>query len=254
MMPSRGFGIDVVADAVSAVELARRAEALGYSSLWANDYPNADGLARLAEFASGSAALRLGVGVLPLARHTPQAIVRRIEDLGLPKDRLLLGIGSGPVEKPLAAVRAAVAELRSLLPDVAIVVAAMGPRMARLAGEVADGVLLNWMTPAGLTVAGEEVRAGGNARVFSYVRAALGADARSRLAREVQRSISSRPYIIGVNNAPLEDVGLAGDGFASELDAYDRVLDETVIRPLPSPSAGADLFAILEATAPRSGR
>ena len=249
-MPSRGFGIDVVADIVPAAELAQRAQALGYTSLWANDYPNADGLARLAEFAIASSTLCLAVGVLPLSRHNPRSIVQRIDELGLPRDRLWLGIGSGPVEKPLAAVRAAVAELRGLLPDVTIVVAAMGPRMARLAGEVADGVLLNWMTPTGLTAARDEVRAGGNARVFSYVRAALGPDARTRLAREAQRSIGSRPYIVSVNDAPFADVGLTGDGFGPQLDAYDSVLDETIIRPLPATAAGADLFAILDAAAP----
>jgi alkanesulfonate monooxygenase SsuD/methylene tetrahydromethanopterin reductase-like flavin-dependent oxidoreductase (luciferase family) len=158
------------------------------------------------------------------------------------------------VAQPLAAVRAAVAELRQLLPDVAIVVAAMGPRMAKLAGEVADGVLLNWMTPAGLTVAREEVRAGGTARVFSYVRAALGADGRARLGAEAQRSLSARPYIIGINNAPFDEVGLVGDDMKAQLAAYDQVLDEPVIRPLPGASADDDLFAILEAAAPREHR
>lgn len=257
MAAARGFGIDTLADRVdsqTAPELARRAEALGYSSLWANDYPNADGLARLADFAGASTTLRLGVGVLPLAHHSPEAIARRIVALGLPVERLELGIGSGTVERPLATVRAAVAALRGLLPNVRIVVAAMGPRMARLAGEVADGVLLNWLTPAGLTAVAAEVRAGGNARLLSYVRAALGPDARARLGSEAERTLRARPYLASVNNAPPEEAGVAGSGaeIGAQLAAYDAVLDEPIIRPLLGAAGVDDVFAILEAAAPRA--
>src|SRR3972149_7153510 len=44
--------------------------------------------------------------------------------------------------------------------ELPIYVAALGPQMCRLAGEVADGVLLNWATPEDAAEAVAEVRAG----------------------------------------------------------------------------------------------
>ena len=65
-------------------------------------------------------------------------------------------------------LRQAVTELRDRLgTKVSLGVAAMGPRMCRLGGEIADLVLLNWMTPERMVWAREQVRQGaaGRARV-----------------------------------------------------------------------------------------
>ncbi|MFN8558390.1 MAG: LLM class flavin-dependent oxidoreductase [Dehalococcoidia bacterium] len=45
-------------------------------------------------------------------------------------------------------------------PNVPVFVAALGPRMCRLAGELADGVMLNWATPAYVAEALANVRLG----------------------------------------------------------------------------------------------
>jgi len=87
-------------------------------------------------------------------------------------------------------VRAGVDELRRLLPDVRLAVAAMGPKMCQLAGELADAVLLNWMTPERIAWAIPRVQRGAEAvgksdiQVDAYVRVALGPGAEERLARE----------------------------------------------------------------------
>jgi 5,10-methylenetetrahydromethanopterin reductase len=46
------------------------------------------------------------------------------------------------------------------LPSAPVYLAALGPQMLRLAGEVADGVLLNWATPERIAVSRERVDAG----------------------------------------------------------------------------------------------
>jgi len=55
-----------------------------------------------------------------------------------------------------------------------IVMAALNPQMLRLAGEIADGVLLNYIPAAHVPVSVAQVRSGGGAKVFAYVHAAVG--------------------------------------------------------------------------------
>ena len=61
--------------------------------MWSNDHPAASGLETLADFARGSADVELGVGVLALDRHEPAEINAKIDEVGLDRDRLLIGIG-----------------------------------------------------------------------------------------------------------------------------------------------------------------
>ena len=124
---------------------AREAEAVGYSSFWMNHPGATDGLAALAHAAQETRRIDLGVGVIPLHTRGPESIVQGVRAAALPLDRLLLGVGS-PNPSALARVRAGVAELRAQL-QTRVIVAALGPQMCRLAGEVADGVLFNWLTP-----------------------------------------------------------------------------------------------------------
>src|SRR5262249_12413432 len=124
---------------------AREAETLGYSSLWVNHPGATDGLAALALGAQETRRIELGIGVIPLHTRGPQSIAEGVRANGLPLDRLLLGVGS-PNPGSLKRVRDGVTELRAKL-QTKLVVAALGPQMCRLAGEIADGVLFNWLTP-----------------------------------------------------------------------------------------------------------
>src|SRR5690606_27738208 len=54
-----------------------------------------------------------------------------------------------------------------------IVVGALNPAMLRLAGEVADGVLLNYLPASHVPWSVEQVRAGGGATVYAYVHAGV---------------------------------------------------------------------------------
>jgi alkanesulfonate monooxygenase SsuD/methylene tetrahydromethanopterin reductase-like flavin-dependent oxidoreductase (luciferase family) len=57
------------------------------------------------------------------------------------------------------------------LPKIAL--AALNPQMLRLAGEVADGVLLNYLPASHVPWSVEQVRAGGSATVYAYVHVAV---------------------------------------------------------------------------------
>jgi alkanesulfonate monooxygenase SsuD/methylene tetrahydromethanopterin reductase-like flavin-dependent oxidoreductase (luciferase family) len=258
----RGLGVTAVLDAGLAREFAAHGEQLGYHSLWSNDEPAAPGLRTLAQFAAATAKVELGVGVLPLHRYQPAQIVAEVDRLGLDPARLWVGIGSGALSRQIDALQRAVAELRSMLPDPArVMVAAMRPRLCRLGGAIADGVLLNWMLPAQAARAREWVREGaaeqGRAAplVASYVRVAVGTGASRRLHEEedIYRTINEahRKHFAAMD-VPVGSVGIAASQRSELLDAlaaYQSALDLPIVRVLAEPDASL-LSAVTEAAAP----
>jgi alkanesulfonate monooxygenase SsuD/methylene tetrahydromethanopterin reductase-like flavin-dependent oxidoreductase (luciferase family) len=144
-------------------------------------------------------------------------------------------------------MRAGIAELRGLLPDHAIGLAAVGPRMARLGGAVADVVLLNWAGPRLASERREVVEAGAMAagrpvpRIAAYVRVAVGRGSDERLASEQARYVGyGRSYrrVIEAQVASGESViGVVAEepgGVAPALAGYRSGLDTVVIRGLPA--------------------
>jgi alkanesulfonate monooxygenase SsuD/methylene tetrahydromethanopterin reductase-like flavin-dependent oxidoreductase (luciferase family) len=258
----RGLGINAGLDAGLARELAARCEELGYHSLWSNDEPAASGLDTLAQFASATSRVDLGVGVLPLHRHTPAQIAAEVGRLGLDPSRLWLGIGSGALPRQIEPLRRAVAELRELLPEATrVVVAAMRPRLCRLGGAIADGVLLNWMPPAQAAQAREWVREGAAEHgrtapaVASYVRVAVGEGATRRLAEAetFYRTIDAghRKHFAALD-VPVGSVGIAGSQRSDVVDAlapYHAALDLPIVRVLADADATL-LSAVADAAAP----
>lgn len=186
----RGFGVAAGLDPEVARPLAARCAELGYDSMWSNDHPGAKGLATLAEFAAAAPDVELGVAVIALDRTPPEQIAKDVEELGIDRSKLWLGVGAGFTKKPLTKMRESLPELRELLPGVKLVLAAMGPKMCALAGSSYDGVFFNWMTPEFATSARAKVEEGAaeagrdTPPVFGYVRTAVGPDAADRLAKE----------------------------------------------------------------------
>ena len=261
-MTARGFGVAAGLDPEVATPLAARCAELGYTSMWSNDHPAAGGLETLAAFAEGSDRLELGVAVMAIDRHEPDAIAGRIEELGLPHERLWIGLGAGFSKRPLTTMREAVPRLRDALSDVRIVLAAMGPKMCALGGAEFDGVFFNWMTPGFAADARRNVERGAAdagrtpPRVFGYVRTAVGADAAERLAKEES---FYRDLHDGYRNhferlgEPEGTVGVAAaDAAAAQtaLDAYEA-LDVAVVRGLASARLDA-MAELAAAAAPRS--
>jgi alkanesulfonate monooxygenase SsuD/methylene tetrahydromethanopterin reductase-like flavin-dependent oxidoreductase (luciferase family) len=182
--------------------LARAIEDAGFDALFLPEVGARDTLATLAALAGETARLRLATGVVPLPSRSPgllAAAAATVQERS--GGRLILGLGAGPsTPGALDRLRATVVGLRTAFGDgkgsvdgspvrsplplpkpPEIWVAALGPRATRLAGEVADGVLLNWCTPARVVTAVTQVAdgardAGRDAAAVSvavYVRAAL---------------------------------------------------------------------------------
>jgi alkanesulfonate monooxygenase SsuD/methylene tetrahydromethanopterin reductase-like flavin-dependent oxidoreductase (luciferase family) len=257
---SRAFGVAAGLDPEVARPLAARCAELGYESLWSNDHPGAKGLETLAEFAAAAPQVDLGVGVIALDRTPPEQIAADIERLGIDPARLWLGVGAGFSKKPLTQMRESLLELREKLPDVRLVLAAMGPKMCALAGSSYDGAFFNWMTPEFAAGAREKVEAGAaeagrqTPPVFGYVRTAVGPDAAERLAKEESFYRDLHP---GYRNhfdrlgAPEGTVGIAA---ADAAEAQRRLaeytaLDTIVVRGLASATVEA-MTAVAEAAAP----
>jgi alkanesulfonate monooxygenase SsuD/methylene tetrahydromethanopterin reductase-like flavin-dependent oxidoreductase (luciferase family) len=259
----RGLGITAGLDAGLARELAARCAQVGYHSLWSNDEPMAPGLETLAHFAAGAPQLDLGVGVLPLDRYQPDQIAADVDRFGLDPAKLWIGIGSGQLRPQLDAVRRGVAELRELLPQEArVVVAAMRPRLGRLGGAIAHGVLLNWMVPAQAARARRWVQQGAEAGGATappvtalYVRVAVGSGSRQRLRDEEgrYRAINERHREhFAAMDVPLGSVGVAASGkpgVLEGLEPYGSAVDLPIARVLASRDT-ASLSAVAEAAAP----
>lgn len=252
--PATAFGI-TAADRPDAARLGRAIERLGYDELWANDTRRGDGLTTLAASSSAVPTLRLGVGVIALSEQPPARIAERVAASGIDAARLTLGVGSG-ASASLALVRDAVGELRRLLPHQAIGVAAVGPRMARLAGEIADAVVANWALPDRLAFVRDRLSKGAAAtgrpapRLVAYVRTAVGPGAERRLRDEMARYAGfgthyARAFAAQPGGQPIGVAVESGHPaeVAAALAPYRPVADAVVVRGLP---AGDEVDAWLE--------
>lgn len=228
--------------------LAPRIERLGFTTLWINDVPGGDSLAGLRVAAEATSTLGLATGVIPLDRRPVDSL-----DLGgLPVDRLALGIGSGRVTtRPVAFVRAGLATLRGVT-DAPVVVGALGPRMRRLAAEQADGVLLNWLTPAGGgDTTGELRRDAGQRSVRStlYVRTIADDAARPVLDREITRYESVPAYVANFERLGFRPADATITDAARLAEYLDAELDEIVLRAITPSNSLAELERFVEDTA-----
>jgi 5,10-methylenetetrahydromethanopterin reductase len=120
------------------------------------------------------------------------------------------------------------------LPPAPVYLAALGPQMLRLAGEVADGVLLNWATPERIAISREQVDAGnaragrepGTVPMTMYIRVCIDDDvtaARHALAVQVLGYAMGRP---GVPQAAGYRGLFAQMGFDKELNELERRRDQ----------------------------
>ncbi|HEX5615593.1 MAG TPA: LLM class flavin-dependent oxidoreductase [Acidimicrobiia bacterium] len=195
-----------------SVETARFADELGYASAWVAEANAAEAFSLLGAIGASTTQLGLGTGVLALQLRTPPLAAMAAATLQqLVGDRdVYLGIGiSSPVvagqwhgapygDRPLAQVREYVALVRECLAGDAvtfdgdfysvkrfrlgarlterkpkIVIGALNAQMLRLAGEIADGVLLNYLPASLVPWCVERVREGGDAAIYAYVHCAV---------------------------------------------------------------------------------
>lgn len=258
---NRGFGVAAALPHDVIREIARESELAGYTSFWVNDTPNGDGLQAVAEAARETTLISLGVGVIALSRKGPAEIAEQARSLNLPLDRLYLGVGSGV--GGVGALRRVREGVRELKDDIAtrIFVAALGPKMCRLAGEEADGVLYNWLTPEYTERSNELVLDGAQAMakpqpiLAGYVRCALGSGARAVLEKEAARYDSIPAYAshFQQQGVPKLETAVAVDSaeeLQSCLAAWEPVLDDLVVRSIAAHDTVDEILELLRAAAP----
>jgi probable F420-dependent oxidoreductase len=195
-----------------ALSTARLAEELGYQSYWTAETTGPEAFATLGAVGAVAPGLDLGTGVLALQLRTPMVVAMAGATLqAMHPDRdIILGVGiSSPVvtekwhgveygDRPLARVREYVTLVKECLTGESVsfkgdfyevsrfrlgvrlgdrkpkvVVGALNPAMLRLAGEVADGVLLNYLPASHIPWSVEQVRKGGDATIYAYVHAGV---------------------------------------------------------------------------------
>lgn len=256
----RGFGVAATVPVEILKELAVAAEAAGYRTFWVNNPARVDGIALLAELVGVTSTIRLGVGVIPVDSVPPEEILASLARTGLDQSRLTLGVGSSQRPSPLARVRAACEQLGAET-SAPVVVGALGPKMLQLAGEVSDGVLLNWLTPNYVATSADHVigaaRQAGRPRprVDGYVRCALGPEARQRLQSEADRYTSFPSY--GAHFVRMQvraiDTAVVGEepaDIARGLAEFTGTFDEVVLRAIVGEETLDNYLALLRAGAP----
>ena len=256
----RGFGVAGALPLDLIRTLAPAAEAAGYHTFWVNDTPHGDGLAALRAAAEVTTDIRLGVGVIPLDRQPADEIARRVDELALPQDRLIIGIGSGNPKGGLARVWEGATALEERL-EAPIVVGALGPNMCAMAGGSSDGVLLNWLTadyvaPSAAFV-DEAAREAGRPRplIMGYVRTVFGPGAREVFVQEAGRYGGYPAYAANFARmgTPAEETAIIGDTteeIQTGLAPFASQLDETVIRAITGAETADAYLVLLEAAAP----
>ena len=169
-------------DLAGGVDLARRAEGLGYESVWVTHGSGRDSFLVLAAYGAATTRLGLGNGVVPIYPRHPVAMAQAALTLSeLTGGRFTLGLGVShrasmeamlglTLREPLAVMREYVAVLRGALgggaafegrhyrvkwslavperpPTPPLYLAALSRNMLELAGEIADGVVLWFCSP-----------------------------------------------------------------------------------------------------------
>jgi probable F420-dependent oxidoreductase len=162
-------------------DIAREAERLGYTDAWSFEVDGIDCFSPLAVVA-GATQMRVGTAIANVYTRGPATLAQSAAGIAeTAPGRFQLGIGSGsqPIvemwnggrfEKPVTRVREMVQFLRSALAGERVVfngetfsvdgfrlsrtpshpipihVAALRPNMLRVAGEVGDGAIINWLS------------------------------------------------------------------------------------------------------------
>ena len=243
------------AELAPAVALARRADTLGYESLWVTHGIGRDALQVLAAYGNVAPHAGLGSGVIPIYPRHPVLLAQEaltLSDVSGGRLRLGIGVSHKPMMegalgldmgRPLEVTREYVTVLRAALtgrvqhegpryrvnwqsglPRVPaappILLGGLAPRMLELAGEIADGVVLNWIPPETVPASIKHLEAGAKKagrgltdfEIASFIRTCVTDDpaaAREALARDITGYTTVDAYASFFRNA----------GFGEEVDA-----------------------------------
>lgn len=249
------------------VTLARAADDAGYASIWSPEVGSRDAIVLCSLYGANTLRAAVGTGVVPVYSRGPaQLAMAAATAADASQGRFVLGLGAGhrfTAERwfggtwhdPRSRMRETVDVVRRLLagervdhsgsftlhgfqlggnhPKVPIHLAALTPSSLRLAGEVADGVILNWLPPSGVERASLIAReaaadAGRSIRVLTYVRCAVVEEA--EYEHTVRMALREQTYSYA--SLPAYANSLRQAGFGDELDAlgsgHEKPLDTLV--------------------------
>ena len=222
--------------------LVGQAEAAGYDTLWTGEVGGGDAVTTMAVLASHTTRANIASGIFPVQTRTPIVLGMTAASLGhMAPGRIRLGLGVSspiivnqwnglPYERPLDQLREAVQIIRAVIAGervnfegkfyrirnfrlmqppppkpVPIYLGALGPRMLQLAGEIADGVLLNWISPESVPQSISQIEIGAkragrrvaDLEIAAFVRTLVTDDpapARAWLARDITGYVSVDSY------------------------------------------------------------
>lgn len=261
------------------VRFARRAEALGYDTLWTQESAGRDPFALLAHLAAHTTTVRLGVGIAVIygrdavAMHAGAATVHELS-----AGRMLLGLGAShrdtvtevrghDYRRPLTATREYLeryrrAAYRAPLPhgEPPVVLAALRDRMLGLAASAADGafpylVPVEYVTTARRLLDREAALAGRPRPALIVSLACLvqpDADAARTAARSyLDRYLRLPNYLANLRGCGFTNDELAHPGADRVVDALVAWGDEASVRARLRAmlDAGADQVAMIPLTA-----
>ncbi len=193
-VPERGIGLGQELGLAPAERdaLVAYARTKGYSSAWTNARETREPFEACARWTRDG--MTAGISVVPLDVWEPASLLRAATETAGKAAGFVLGVGSGRAGGgALELVRDRVATLRRDAPGIPIYIGALGPRMLRLAGEIADGAALNWCDGERVEWSRERVAEGAaragrdpaSIRLVEYIRVCVDADedrARNALA------------------------------------------------------------------------
>jgi len=213
--------------------IAREVEARGYHTAWTGEVSGWDAITVMTMIASRTERLNVACAVVPVQTRTPVVLGMSAAALAhFAPGRVSLGLGLSsriiveqwhglPFSPALAQIREAVQIIRMVAggervtfegrfyrlrnfrlttpppsPPPRVVLAALGPEMLELAGEIADGVVLNWIPPEAVSASIRHLETGAkragrtlaNFEIAAFIRTCVTDDAaaaRATLAREI---------------------------------------------------------------------
>ena len=222
--------------------LSAQAEKNGFEAVWVPEGGGRDSLTSLATIAMKTEKVKLGTGILPIFARTPTNTAMGAAGMAAVSDgRFMLGLGVGhaptvesrdgiPFKAPMTRMRETIQIIKALLAGeevnftgkqfkltgasmgaatpktkVPIYIAALGPQMLEMVGELADGVLMNWTAVDYLQEAIGHIKLGAEKAgrdpneidIAGYVRVAVGDDvsvSRDSLRYQVARYASNPFY------------------------------------------------------------
>ena len=242
----------------AAVERVKLAESLGYESVYVTHIAGRESLTVLTVYALATSTIRLGSGVVPIYTRTPATMAQTAATINeVSHGRLTLGLGVShrpvvegwhgqTIDRPVAEMREYASIVRSIVrgdpppagekwqtgfqllgvphcPELPIYIAALSPAMLRLAGEIADGVVLWLCTPRYIAdVVIPEItegrrRAGKSPEGFDVVAAVPAAATEDRDAAWAAMRKDLIPYF----GLPFYRAMIERTGFGEDIAAYD---------------------------------